>query len=118
MPARFYETEPFTIGTPGLYKLACELWHAIGDVNVPILQSVSDVYVHSECVSIKVVNAATNEVLGEVPPAAGATLNIALQGGQDVYLRIAEQRGVQGGAAVRRASSGAVVPDRLAAAQR
>ena len=90
-PARLYETEPFAIGTPGLYKLGCELRHAIGDVNVPILQSTSDVYVHSECVSIKVVNAATDEVLGEVPPAAGATLNIDLQGGQDVYLRVSSK---------------------------
>ena len=88
-PSRLYEAEPFTIGAPGLYKLTCELRHAIGDVNVPILQAVSDVYVHSECVSIKVVNAANEEVIAEVPPAAGATVNLNLQGGQDVYFRIA-----------------------------
>ncbi len=34
-PSQLYETEPFTIGTPGLYKLACELRHTIGDANVP-----------------------------------------------------------------------------------
>ena len=89
MLSRLYETEPFTIGTPGLYKLTCELRHAIGDANVPILQATNDVYVHSECVSIKVVNAATDEVLAEVPPTAGATVNLGLQGGQDVYFRIA-----------------------------
>jgi hypothetical protein len=87
--SRLYETQPFTIGVPGLYKLTCELRHAIGDANVPILQAVNDVYVHSECVSIKVVNAATDEVLAEVPPTAGTTVNLSLQGGQDVYFRIA-----------------------------
>jgi hypothetical protein len=88
-PSRLYETEPFTLGTPGLYRLTCELRHAIGDANVPILQAASDVRVRSECVSIKVVKAATGEVLAEVPPAAGATVNLGLQGGQDVSFRIA-----------------------------
>ncbi len=87
-PARQYETEPFTIGTAGLYKLGCELRHAIGDVNVPILRVTNDVYVHSECVGIQVVNAATNEALGEVPPTAWATVNVSLPGGRDVYFKI------------------------------
>jgi len=87
-PVRLYEAEPFTIGTPGLYRLACELRHTIGDANVPLLQVANDAYVYSECVSINVVNAATDELLEEVPPAAGATVNIALPGGQDVYFRI------------------------------
>lgn len=87
-PARLYETEPFTIGTPGPYRLTCELRNTIGDANVPILQAVRDVRVYSECVSVKVANAATNQVLAEVPPTAGATVRLSLQGGRDVYLRI------------------------------
>ena len=84
---RLYETESFTIGTPGLYKLGCILQHAVSDTNVPILQVTSDAYVHSECVGISVVDAAANEVLREVPPTAGATVNISLQGGRAVYFR-------------------------------
>ncbi|MEN6575621.1 MAG: vWA domain-containing protein [Phycisphaerales bacterium] len=87
-PARLYETEPFTIGRAGLYKLGCELRHAIGDANVPILQLTNDVYVHSECVGISIVDAATNAVLQEVPPTPGATVNIDMPGGRDVYFRI------------------------------
>ena len=87
-PARLYETEPFTIGKAGLYKLGGELRHAIGDVNVPILRVTSDIYVHSECVGISIIDAATDKVLQEVPPAAGATVNINLQGGHEVSFRI------------------------------
>ncbi len=88
LPSRLYETDPFTIGMPGLYKLTCELRHTVGDANVPLLRLANDVYVHSECVGVHVVNAATNEVLGDVPPTAEATLNVELPGGQDVYFRI------------------------------
>ncbi len=87
-PARLYETEPFTIGKAGLYRLDCELRHAIGDVNVPILQWTGDVYVHAECVGISIVDAVANEVLGEVPPTADATVNVDLQGGREVDFRI------------------------------
>lgn len=85
---RLYETDSFTIGQAGLYKLGCELRHAIGDANVPILQVTNDVYVHSECVGTTVVDAATNAALQEVPPTAGAAVAIDLQGGRDVYFRI------------------------------
>jgi hypothetical protein len=87
-PARLYETEVFTIGTPGLYKLSCELRHAIGDAHVSLLRLSDDVYVHSECVGIRVVSAATGELLGEVPPTAAATLNIDVPGGHDVQFQI------------------------------
>jgi hypothetical protein len=87
-PARRYETERFTIGKPGLYRLHCELRHAIGDVNVPILLQTGDVYVHSECVGVSVVNAASSKALAEVPPTAGATVNLDLHGGQEVDFRI------------------------------
>ncbi len=43
---------------------------------------------HPACVGLEVVNAATNEVLQEVPPTA-AKLWINLQGGQAVYVRAA-----------------------------
>ncbi|MGE5293703.1 MAG: vWA domain-containing protein, partial [Solirubrobacterales bacterium] len=87
-PSQLYDTDPFVIGMPGLYKLTCELRHRVGDANVPLLRLTNDVYVYSECVGVQVVNAATNEVLGDVPSTADATLNLALPGGQDVYLRI------------------------------
>lgn len=87
-PSRLYETGSFAIGTPGLYKLTCELQHALGDANIPLLRLANDVYVHSECVGVQAVNAATNQVLGEVPSTADATLNVELPGGQDVYFRV------------------------------
>jgi hypothetical protein len=86
--SRVYETDPFAIETSGLYKLTCDLRHTVGDANLPLLRLASDVYVHSECVGVQVVNAATNEVLGEVPSAADATLPVELSGGQDVYFRV------------------------------
>ncbi len=62
-------------------------------------------------------NAATNEVLGEVPPAAEATLNVDLPGGQDVYFRVSGK-----GEFKVEPQSGVLhleplVPDRLVAAQ-
>ncbi len=87
VPGRLYETEPFTIGAPGLYKLACELWDSVGDANLPILQSTSDMYVHAECVGLQVVRAATDEVLQEAPPTAG-TVHINLPGGQQIYFQV------------------------------
>ena len=88
IPGQVYETEPLVVRAPGLYKLAGELRHAVGDVNAPVLRFASDVYVHPACVGLEVVSAATNEVLQDVPPTA-AKLWIDLQGGQQVFLRVA-----------------------------
>lgn len=87
VPGRHYETEPFVVRAAGLYKLAGDLRHTIEDVNAPILHLTSELYVHPACVGLEVVNAATNEVLQEVPTTTGK-LRIDLQGGQEVYLRV------------------------------
>lgn len=86
VPGQLYETEPFTIAMPGLYRLACEVRDSVAKVNVPVLYFTSDVYVHAECVGLEVVNAVTDQVLQEVPPAAGQ-IHISSQGGQRVYFR-------------------------------
>ncbi len=88
-PGRLYETEPFTIGTAGLYKLTGELRDSIdmNQVNIPVLYFTSDVYAHSECVGLEIVDAATDQSLREVPPAAGQ-VRIDSQGGQQVYFRM------------------------------
>jgi len=85
VPGRLYETEPFTIGVPGLYKLTCQLRDSVSNVDVPVLDFTSDMYVHSECVGMQVVSA-RDEVLQEVPPVA-ATIRVDAQGGQQVYFR-------------------------------
>ena len=86
-PGRLYETEPFVVRTPGMYKLAGQLRHAVGEVNAPVLHFAGDVYVHPACVGLELVSAATNEVLREVPP-QGAKLWIDTQGGQELYVRL------------------------------
>jgi hypothetical protein len=88
VPGRVFETELFSLGTPGLYKLTCELRDSWGKVGIPILYFDSDVYVHSECVGVKVMDAITDQVLQEVPPVAGQ-VRIESQGGQRVYFQIA-----------------------------
>lgn len=85
VPGRLYETEPFTIGVPGLYRLTGQLRDSVSNVDVPVLDFTSDVYVHSECVGMQVVSA-RDEVLQEVPPVA-ATVRVDVQGGQQVYFR-------------------------------
>jgi hypothetical protein len=85
-PGRQFETEPFTVAAPGLYKLTCELRDAVAQVNVPVLYSTGDIYVHAECVGLEIVNAATNQVLQAVPPVAGP-VRLEAQGGQQVYFR-------------------------------
>lgn len=87
IPGRLYETEPFLVRAPGLYKLTGELRHAVADANAPLLRFASDVYVHPECVGMEVVSAATNDVLQVAPPTA-TKLQIDSQGGQEVYFRI------------------------------
>ena len=85
VPGRSYQTEPFTVSAPGLYEVACELRDRVGDVDVPILHAARDVYVHSECVGLQVVNA-DDEVLQTVPP-DGAEVPIDARGGQQIYFR-------------------------------
>jgi hypothetical protein len=85
-PGHRYETEPFVIGVPGLYKLTGELQDAVAKVSVPVLHATIDAYVHAECVGLQVVNAATDQVLQEVPAEAGR-IQIDAQGGQQVYFR-------------------------------
>ncbi len=87
IPGRLYETEPFTVRAPGLYKLAGELRHAVGDTNTPVLYFTSDLYVHPECVGLEIVDAATNGVLLEAP-ATATQFPISARGGQEIYLRI------------------------------
>jgi hypothetical protein len=87
-PGRVYETEPFVVRAPGMYKLVGELRHAIADANAPLLRFSGDLYVHPECVSLEVVSAATNDVL-RVVPATATKLQIDSQGGQEVYFRLA-----------------------------
>jgi hypothetical protein len=87
IPGRVYETEPFTVRAPGLYKLTGELRHAVTDTNAPLLRFARDVYVHPECVSLEVVSAVSNDVLRVAPPTA-TKLQIDSQGGQQVYFRI------------------------------
>ena len=86
-PGRVYETEPFMVRAPGLYKLTGELRHAVAEANAPLLRFASDLYVHPECVSLEVVSAATNDVLQVASPTA-TKLQIDSQGGQEVYFRI------------------------------
>jgi len=88
VPGRLYETEPFLVRNPGLYKLVGELWHAAGDVNTPGLRFASDIYVYPECAVLEIVNAATDEVLQSVP-ATVAKVQIDAPGGQEVCFRIA-----------------------------
>ena len=87
VPGQLYEVEPFTIGVPGLYKLACDVRHSLADANIPVLRLTSDAYVHSECVSMQAVSVATDQVLREVPPIP-ATVPIDSEGGQEVYFRV------------------------------
>ncbi len=89
-PGRVYETEPFMVRAPGLYKLTGELRHAVTEVNAPLLRFASDVYVHPECVSLELVSAASNDVLRVAPPTA-TKLQIDSQGGQQVYFRISSK---------------------------
>jgi hypothetical protein len=88
IPGQLYETEPFTVPAPGLYKLTGELRHAVAEANAPLLRFASELYVHPECVSLELVSAATNDVLRVVPPTA-TKIRIDSQGGQEVYFRIA-----------------------------
>ncbi len=85
VPGRLYETEPFTVGAPGLYKLACQLRDSVSNVDIPVVDFTSDVYVHSECLGMQVMGA-RDEVLQEVPPVA-ATVRVDARGGQRVYFR-------------------------------
>jgi hypothetical protein len=88
IPGRLYETEPFVVRAPGLYKLMGELRHVVADANAPLLRFASEVYVHPECVGLEVVSAATNDVLQAASPTA-TKLRIDSQGGQEVYFRLA-----------------------------
>ncbi len=87
IPGRLYETQPFLVRAPGLYKLTGELRHTVADANAPLLRFASDLYVHPECVSLEVVSVATNDVLQVASPTA-TKLQIDAQGGQEVYFRI------------------------------
>jgi hypothetical protein len=88
VPGRQYETEPVVVRAPGLYKIAGQVRHTVGDANVPVLRFASDVYVHPACAGLELVNAATGEGLRDLPPTA-AKLRINVQGGQEVCLRVA-----------------------------
>ncbi|HPC94029.1 MAG TPA: vWA domain-containing protein [Sedimentisphaerales bacterium] len=89
IPSRRYESNPFTIGTFGLYEFRAELVHRAGDADISLTDATSEVLVHPPCVRLSVLDV-SGAILGSLSDAS-EPVSVNLHGGQSVVLRLSPE---------------------------